>query len=87
MDEEIKALAEATYREKIRRARQWPPSLKIGRGAELFADSCQRIRCGIRAQCSNIGPEEVERVLLDGLARLKRSHDHGIIQYTKDTSP
>jgi hypothetical protein len=63
MENDIKALADAIYRDKVRRAREAPPTRKMGWGAELFQDASDRMRCGIRVQFGDLPPEEVEALL------------------------
>ncbi len=76
----IKPLAEAIYADKVRRARAAPLSQKMGWGAELFADACERMCDGIRAQFPAFRPEEVRAMLLKRLNRLRQLDEHGIYQ-------
>ena len=78
MDDEIPALADAIYREKVLRARTAPATKKMGWGAELFAESCSRMRSGIRAQFPESSTADVERILRERLYRLTRLHELGI---------
>ena len=80
MDSDIPALADAIYRDKVRRARAAPASRKMGWGAELFSEACERMRAGIRAQFTKADAAEVEEILRQRLQRLRRLHEHGIYQ-------
>lgn len=80
MDEDIPALADSIYREKVLRARSIPASKKMGWGAELFLESCARMRSGIRAQFPGSSESEVQQVLRERLDRLTRLHEHGLFE-------
>ena len=80
MDSTIKPLADAIYADKVRRARVAPLTQKMGWGAELFNEACERMRDGIRAQFPQLSREEVETTLLHRLNRLRQVHEHGIYQ-------
>ena len=80
MDSQIATLADAIYRERVRRARAAPASQKMGWGAELFSEACDRMRAGIRAQFADADSADVERILRQRLDRLRRLHEHGIYQ-------
>jgi hypothetical protein len=80
MESEIAALANSIYRDKVRRARAAPTSSKMGWGAELFSEACDRMRSGILAQFTNLDATQVEDVLRQRLQRLRRLHEHGIYQ-------
>ncbi len=84
MDDEIPALADAIYREKVLRARSAPITKKMGWGAELFVESCSRMRSGIRSQFPDSTAADVERVLRERLDRLSRLHEHRIFVPVKD---
>ena len=76
-DEQIAALADAIYREKVLRARGLPSEKKMGVGPQLFAEACVRMRSGIRHQFPDANEEEVERILRERLDRLSKLHEHG----------
>lgn len=78
MDDVIPPLADAIYREKVLRARSIPATKKMGWGAELFAESCSRMRSGIRSQFPDLSTAEVEKILRERLNRLSRFHEHGV---------
>lgn len=76
--EDIKALADAIYVERVRRARQAPADQKMGWGAELFEEVCQRMRAGIRAQFPGSDDAKVEEILRNRLRRLRQVQEHGV---------
>jgi hypothetical protein len=80
MEENIKALADTIYADKVRRARAAPLSKKMGWGAELFHEACERMCQGIRAQHPQASSEEVKAELLRRLNRLRQVHEHGLYQ-------
>jgi hypothetical protein len=77
---DIKPLADAIYADKVRRARAAPATQKMGWGAELFAEACERMCDGIRAQFPAFSPDEVRAMLLKRLSRLRQVDEHGIYQ-------
>ena len=85
MESEIKALADAIYVDRVRRARAAPLSKKMGWGGELFTESCHRMRAGIRAQFPESDEAKVEEILRVRLRRLRQVHEHGI--YIKAERP
>jgi hypothetical protein len=70
--EPIKELAEAIYRERVLRARRTPIEQKLLAGAELFEWACQVTCDGIRDQNPGIDQSEVQRILRDRLAMVRR---------------
>ena len=80
MESTIQPLADAIYADKVRRARAAPASKKMGWGPELFTESCDRMRSGIRAQFPEASSAEVGALLLRRLNRLRQVHEHGIYQ-------
>ena len=80
MDDTIKPLADAIYRDKVLRARAAPMNRKMGWGAELYMESCGRMRAGIRAQHPGISNERVHEILIAQLRRLRQLHETGIYQ-------
>ena len=82
---DIKPLADAIYADKVRRARAAPASQKMGWGAELFADACERMSSGIRAQFPAFSSDEVKSMLQKRLNRLRQLDEHGIYQRAKQS--
>jgi hypothetical protein len=76
--EPTKELADALYRERVRRARTVRASVKMGWGAQLFSEACARIRSGIRQQFPKADAAEVEAILRQRLDRLRRVHELGL---------
>ena len=79
----IKLAADAIFADKVRRARAAPATQKMGWGPELFAEACERMCGGIRAQFPAFGPEDVKTMLLKRLGRLRQIDEHGIYQKLK----
>jgi hypothetical protein len=69
-DEQIAAVIDPIYREKVLRARRAPLSKKMGWGPELFREARGRMLSGIRAQFPDANSEKVERILQERLRRL-----------------
>lgn len=46
-DEEIKALQEGIYREKVARARRMTPGERLAAGPDLFEEVADRMRAGV----------------------------------------
>ena len=80
MEETIQELADAIYRDKVRRARAMSVSEKMGDGPELFADSLERMRAGLRSEFPLADSVEIEEKLRGQLDRLNRLHEHGIYE-------
>lgn len=78
VEDSIKPLADAIYADKVRRARQAPMSQKMGWGAELFEEACQRMKMGIQHQFPEFDANEVEAMLRRRLNRLRQVAEHGI---------
>lgn len=80
MESTIKLLADAIYADKVRRALSVPATLKMGWGAELFSEACERMKMGIRTQFPHMDSSEVDTTLMRQLNRLHQVHEHGIYQ-------
>ena len=78
MDDTIKPLADAIYADKVRRARSAPQNQKMGWGAELFAEACERMAIGIRCRFPHYSEDEVRIGVQKQLNRLRQLHEHGI---------
>ena len=61
LDPEIKALQDAIFLSKVRRARETPMSRKIADGPLLFDQSLQTMRCSIRSENPGYTQEQVEQ--------------------------
>lgn len=83
MEEQIAALVDPIYRDKVLRAREAPLSKKMGWGAEMFSEVCGRMRSGIRMQFPEADEEEVNNILRDRLDRLTRVEEMGIFEPAK----
>jgi hypothetical protein len=90
VEDDIKALADAIYADKVRRARQAPISQKMGWGAELFEDVCKRMTMGIQHQFPNLDASAVDAVLRRRLNRLlnrlRQVQEHGIFQAVQQSA-
>lgn len=80
MEEQIAALVDPIYRDKVLRARNLPVGERISTGIELFEISFKIMRDGVRHQFPKADEAEVERILQQRLARVKQLHEHGIYQ-------
>jgi hypothetical protein len=68
VDEEIKALADRLYRDRVRTARRTPPEEKLLDGPRLFAYACKITEAGIRSRQPDATAEDVLRILRQRLA-------------------
>jgi hypothetical protein len=80
MEQQITALVDPIYRDKVLRAREAPASRKMGWGAELFYEVCGRMRSGIRMQFPDAADSEVDAILKQRLERLTKVEDAGRIE-------
>ena len=82
MEENIKALADAIYADKVRRARALSVGERIDTAIELFEGALGVMRDGIRTQFPEKNEADVEAMLRWRLRRLRQVGEHGI--YTKE---
>lgn len=78
MEENIKALADAIYADKVRRARALSVGERIDTAIELFEGALGMMRDGIRAQFPEKNEADVEALLRWRLRRLRQVGEHGI---------
>ncbi len=78
MEENIKALADAIYVDKVRRARSLSMGERIDTAIELFEGALGMMRDGIRAQFPEKNETDVESLLRWRLQRLRQVSEHGI---------
>ena len=78
MESDIKALADAIYVDRVRRARALSIGERIDTSIELFEGSLGLMRDGIRAQFPEKSAQEVETILRQRLRRLRQIHEQGI---------
>ena len=79
-DNQIVEMADDIYRERVLRARSVPAPKKMGWGPELFAESCSRMRSGIRMQFPEADGAEVDTILRNRLARLDQVEEFDIYE-------
>jgi hypothetical protein len=70
--EPIPELIDALYRERVLRARQQPGEEKLLDGPRLFEFVCRVMRDGIRGQFPEADDRQVEEILAQRLAVLRR---------------
>jgi hypothetical protein len=68
-------LIDEIYRERVLRARQTPPEEKLLAGPRLFERSCSLMRAGIRSQYPDADEAQVEDILRQRLAIVRRLQD------------
>ena len=78
MEENIKALADAIYADKVRRARALSVGERIDTAIELFEGALGLMGDGIQAQFPGKNEAEVESMLRWRLRRLRQVSEHGI---------
>ncbi len=69
---DIRALAEAIYRERVADARQMSSEEKLLAGEELFDYACSITLAGIRNQWPGATDEQCQKILMDRLALRER---------------
>lgn len=74
----IKELADAIDADRLQRARERRPMLKLLDGFELFDEVCGRMRAGIRAQFPNADHSQVETILRERIDRLREIEEFGL---------
>jgi hypothetical protein len=71
-------LVDDIYRAKVLRARRQSVEEKLAGGIQLFEEVCGRMRDGIRMQFPHADSSEVEQILKQRLARLRKVEEYGI---------
>lgn len=74
----IKELADEIDADRLQRARERRPMLKLLDGFELFDEVCGRMRAGIRAQFPNADQRQVEAILQERIDRLREIEEFGL---------
>jgi len=67
----LKSQQDAIYREKVERARRMTIGERLSAGPELFEEAMGRMKIGIRLQHPEADEQEVTRLLVDQMERLK----------------
>jgi len=83
---DIKELADAIYADRLQRAREQRPMLKLLDGFELFDQTCQRMRAGIRFDFPNADTAEVESILRHRIDRLREIEEWGLYHPVEESS-
>ena len=74
----IKELADEIYVDRLQRARQRRPMLKLLDGFELFDEACGRMRAGICADFPDADQTAVEAILHARIERLREIEEWGL---------
>ena len=82
----IKELADEIYVDRLQRARQRRPMLKLLDGFELFDEACGRMRAGIRADFPDADQKEVEVVLHARIDRLREIEEWGLYRPAEESA-
>lgn len=77
MDEDIRKLADALYRERVLRARRTPPEERILDGIRLYDFAVELMRLGVKFQHPDADDTEVERLLIGRIRLSWKLSDHG----------
>ncbi len=80
MENDIKALADAIYRDKVRRARALTEGARFDTGIELFEGALGLMEDGVRAQFPELDEDGVNAAVRARLTRIRRMEEHGIYQ-------
>ena len=70
--------ARELFKERVLRARAMSPDDKLGLGATLFTESCERMCDGIRHQHPEADESEVQAILKRQLDRIQKLEEAGI---------
>ncbi len=65
-------LIDNLYRERVLRARRTPPEEKLLAGPRLYEEVCERMRWGIRDEYPDADAKQVEQILAERIALLRR---------------
>jgi hypothetical protein len=63
---------DASFKERVLRAREQPPKDKLLDGLRLFDRACRTMADGIRHQFPQVSQEQVRKILVDRLERLRQ---------------
>ena len=83
MNPEFKDLADAIYRDRVRRARSMTPGERIVEGMQLFDGVLKRMEGGVRSQFPQATESEVRDILDKRLLRLRQVADYRLIERVK----
>ena len=72
MDDRIADDARFALLAKVKQARMMTAEERVLAGPRLFAGVCERMKEGIRDECPDAGDDEVHRLLLQRLAKLRK---------------
>ena len=72
MDDYIKEMGNAIYRDRVRRARLQPPEEKMRDGPRLFDYACLMTLSGIRSRNPGASEERVMEILKEYIALQRR---------------
>lgn len=70
--EPTRELIDEIFRDRVQRARAMDPAEKLLAGPRLFDRACRIMADGIRAQFLGVSEEEVQRILDERLAIVRR---------------
>jgi hypothetical protein len=76
MDTRIADDARFALLAKVRQARRMSGEERILAGVRMFSGVCERMKEGLRDERPAVGEEEVHRLLLERLAKLRRLEHH-----------
>ncbi len=76
MDNQIADDARFALLAKVRQARMMSGEERVLAGMRLFCGVCERMKEGLRDERPGAGEEEVHRLLLQRLAKLRRLEHH-----------
>lgn len=77
MNPEVKPLADAIYRDRVKLARRTPPEQRLLDGVRLFDEACERMMIGITLARPNATEEEKLALLRQRIRRMWRLSDAG----------
>jgi hypothetical protein len=76
--EDIKPLADAIFRDKVRRAREQSPAEKFVDVLLWHDEMTEWAKAGIRSEFPQADEAEIDRILEERRQRLRRAQEHGI---------
>ena len=68
-------LVDSIYRERILHARRQPLEDKFVQGLDLFTESCEWMKVGIRHQFPDADEPQVNQILIERVNRLRKLDD------------
>lgn len=84
--DEIPALSDAIYRDRVERARRQAPVDKFVESLSLYDEVIARQRAAIRWESPGSDEARIHQILLERMQRLRRAREAGLYQLAEESS-